>query len=236
MKPTMARNRIKKLDRRIRLLKNRENRLIRTIVRLEGQKENLSERLKGGKKDPDLAAERVGATTTGGVPPALLPQPGALQKLEKTKETDASVSPGGTLISSVQSLLPKGLELEKVETEIQRLKTNSERVERLLREADESMDSLVRSMGFIGVKPKRGSWAYRRWRRQQKQPDRNQGGFNIGGLDMDTLLGLASLVTGREENTGNPTMQRMNMFGELIKTPAVQNLVLKAVAGLRSRS
>ncbi|MCW2277415.1 hypothetical protein [Heliophilum fasciatum] len=59
----------------------------------------------------------------------------------------------------------QNMNLDQVLTEVNRLKTNAEKVEVLLREADQAMNSLVGAASYLGIKPKEGTWAYNRYRR-----------------------------------------------------------------------
>lgn len=254
MKPIVARSRIKKLDRRIKLLKTRENRLIRAIVRLEGKKEKLKDGIKGSKREPEASLEPVfTAPTYEPIPTSESasdsfsekseanelethrPNPSGIeihveQNIDKREEAEPEESTHGTL----KSLLPKGLDLQKVEVEVQRLKANAERVEDLLREADEAMNSMVKSMGYFGIKPKRGTWAYRRWRKLQREVERDRpAGTGLGGLDLGAMLSLASMFTGGEGS--NNTTKGMGLVGELLKSPTVQNLVINAISGFMKK-
>ncbi|KAB2952551.1 hypothetical protein F9B85_07750 [Heliorestis acidaminivorans] len=249
-----SRRRSKKnsIDHRLKILKERESRLIKTILQLEQKKEKMKEGKKGKKTntfyekrfdgplhdESDLdqifsnSLDEVGTEGTDAL--------SAL--LDKEADKDNSSTEKNPL-TALREIFPKNFDIHTVEKEIQGLKSNAHKVEGLLKEADEALDSLVKSMGYMGVKPKRGSWAYRRWRKLQREGDRS--GDSQGGLDIGALLNLASMFAG----SGNPlgtaagvtaspatgAVPALGFVGDLMKSPTVQNVLMNAATSFMKK-
>ncbi|QGG49323.1 hypothetical protein [Heliorestis convoluta] len=228
------------IDQQLKLLKQRESRLLKAILRLESKKERLNERKKGKEietlydrsYEPTLDDERDYNSFLN----QNQDDEGTDAVAAMLEKEAASKSLPDNPISALRDIFPKNFDLQNVEKEIQGLKSNAHRVEGLLKEADEALDSLVKSMGYMGVKPKRGSWAYRRWRKIQERGDSGKEG--AGGLDLGAILNLASMLTGSgggavsaanvAGNTASASgsLPMMGMVGDLMKSPAVQNVLL----------
>ncbi|MBM7865301.1 hypothetical protein GTO89_00765 [Heliobacterium gestii] len=155
---------------------------------------------------------------------------------------DGSDEGSGESLALLRSLMAKGLDLERIEKEVARLKSNVHRMESMAKEADGALDSLVRTMGYFGIKPKRGTWVHNRMRRLEDQDAAAAAaasapapaGTGAGGLDLGAMMNLASMFLGSSGGgaaaAAAPASKGiMGTVMNLMKSPTVQNLVLDGI-------
>ncbi|MZP28279.1 hypothetical protein GTO91_00890 [Heliobacterium undosum] len=148
----------------------------------------------------------------------------------------------GESLALLRTLMSKGLDLERIEKEVARLKSNVHRMESMAKEADGALDSMVRTMGYFGIKPKRGTWVHNRMRRLEEQDVAAAAaasapapaGTGAGGLDLGAMMNLASMFLGSGGGgaaAAAPASKGiMGTVMNLVKSPTVQNLVLDGIA------
>ncbi|MBC9782975.1 hypothetical protein H1S01_00450 [Heliobacterium chlorum] len=154
------------------------------------------------------------------------------------KGSEGSSDPSGDsdTLSLIKNMMAKGLDLDAVGGEIQKLRGNVEKMETVMKEADGAIDSVVRTMGYFGVKPKRGGWAWKRMQKLRQQEAQaakaNAAGTGSGGLDLGAMMNLASMflpgVGGGGGSGGSSGI--MGLASSLLKMPAAQNLLIDGVA------
>ncbi|MTV48631.1 hypothetical protein GJ688_06510 [Heliobacillus mobilis] len=154
----------------------------------------------------------------------------------KGAEGDSDPSGDSDSLSLIKNLMAKGLDLNAVGGEIQKLRGNVEKMETVMKEADGAIDSIVRTMGYFGVKPKRGGWAWKRMQKLRQQEAQaakaNAAGTGAGGLDLGAMMNLASMfmpgLGGGGGSGGSSGI--MGLASSLLKMPAAQNLLIDGIA------
>ncbi|ABZ83041.1 hypothetical protein HM1_0424 [Heliomicrobium modesticaldum Ice1] len=209
---------------------------------LEDVSENDTERSADGESSPDvssilsnlLALPAIGDNVAAGDKTGV---PG-----DADRSGDGGEGGSGESLALLRTLMAKGLDLERIEKEVARLKSNVHRMESMAREADSALDSLVRTMGYFGIKPKRGTWVYNRMRRLEEQDAAAAAassapapaGTGVGGLDLGAMMNLASMFLGKGGGgTAAAAPASRGIMGtvmNLMKSPTVQNLVLDGIA------